>query len=55
MRYYALAFFLIAVVAGVFSFGGFATSAVGISKILFVVFLLFVVSGVFGLLRRRRG
>jgi uncharacterized membrane protein YtjA (UPF0391 family) len=55
MLYYALAFFLIAVVAAIFGFGGIAAGAVGISKILFFVFLvLFLVSGVFGLVRRRR-
>ena len=54
MLYYALVFFLIAVVAAIFGFGGIAASAVGISKILFFVFVvLFVASGLFGLLRRR--
>jgi len=56
MLYYALVFFLIAVVAAIFGFGGIAAGAVGISKILFFVFvILFVASGLFGLLRRRHG
>ena len=54
MLYYALVFFLSAVAAAVFGFGGIATGAMGIAKILFFVFLvLFVVSGLVGLLRRR--
>ena len=39
MLYYALIFFLIAVVAGIFGFGGIAASAVGIAEILFFVFV----------------
>jgi uncharacterized membrane protein YtjA (UPF0391 family) len=55
MLYYALVFLLIAVVAAVFGFGGIAAGAVGIAKILFFVFLvLFLASGLFGLLRGRR-
>ena len=54
MLYYALIFLAVAMVAAIFGFGGIAVAAVGISKILFFVFLiLFVASGVFGLLRRR--
>ena len=56
MLYYALVLFLIAVVAAIFGFGGIAAGAVGIAKILFFVFvILFVASGLFGLLRRRHG
>jgi uncharacterized membrane protein YtjA (UPF0391 family) len=52
--YYALVFLVIAVGAAVFGFGGVAAGAAGISKILFFVFLvLFVASGLTGLLRRR--
>ena len=55
MLYYALVFFLIAIVAAIFGFGGIAASAVGISKILFFIFLvLFVASAVFGMFRRHR-
>jgi uncharacterized membrane protein YtjA (UPF0391 family) len=55
MLYYAAVFFLIALVAALFGFGGIAAGAVEIAKILFFVFLvLFVVSLVTGLIRRGR-
>jgi uncharacterized membrane protein YtjA (UPF0391 family) len=54
MLYWAAVFFVIALVAAVFGFGGIAVEAVGIAKILFVVFLvLFIVSLILG--RSRRG
>lgn len=40
---WALAFFLIALIAAVFGFGGIAVSAVGIAKIIFVVALILAV------------
>lgn len=53
---WALAFFLIAIVAAVFGFGGIAAGAAAIAKILFFVFLvLFVLSLIFGLARRGSG
>lgn len=53
MLRYAAIFFIIAVVAAVFGFGGIAAGAVDIAKILFFIFLvLFVISLVMGLLRR---
>jgi uncharacterized membrane protein YtjA (UPF0391 family) len=53
MLRYAIIFFVIALVAALFGFGGIATGAVEIAKILFFVFLvLFVVSLVAGLIRR---
>jgi len=53
MLYYALVFFIIAIVAALFGFGGIAAGAVEIAKVLFFIFLvLFVVSLVVGLLRR---
>lgn len=53
MLHYALVFFLIAVVAAIFGFGGIAAGAVEIAKILFFLFLvLFVVSLVLGIIRR---
>ena len=53
MLHYALVFFVIAVVAALFGFGGIAAGAVEIAKILFFIFLvLFVVSLVVGLVRR---
>lgn len=53
MLRYAAVFFIIALIAAVFGFGGIAAGAVEIAKILFFIFLvLFVVSLVAGLLRR---
>jgi uncharacterized membrane protein YtjA (UPF0391 family) len=49
MLYWAAVFFVIALAAAVFGFGGIAASAAGIAKILFAVFLvLAVVSLIFG-------
>jgi uncharacterized membrane protein YtjA (UPF0391 family) len=53
MLYYAAVFFVVAIIAAVFGFGGIAAGAVEIAKILFFVFLvLFVVSLLFGVLKR---
>ncbi|HWZ73698.1 MAG TPA: DUF1328 domain-containing protein [Casimicrobiaceae bacterium] len=53
MLHYALVFFVVALIAAVFGFGGIAVGAVEIAKILFFIFLvLFVVSLVAGLFRR---
>jgi len=53
MLRYALIFFIVALVAALFGFGGIAAGATEIAKILFFVFVvLFVVSLVAGLLRR---
>ena len=53
MLYYAVVFFVIAIIAGFLGFGGIAGAATGIAQILFFVFLvLFVLSLIFG--RRRR-
>jgi uncharacterized membrane protein YtjA (UPF0391 family) len=52
MLYYAIVFFVIALIAAVFGFGGIAAGAAGIAKILFFIFLvLFIASLFFG--RRR--
>jgi uncharacterized membrane protein YtjA (UPF0391 family) len=52
MLHYAVVFFVIALIAAVFGFGGIAASAVGIAKILFVVFaVLAIASFLFGLIR----
>ena len=49
MLYWAAVFFVIALAAAVFGFGGIAAGAAGIAKILFFVFLvLAVVSLIFG-------
>jgi len=53
MLYYALVFFVIALVAALFGFGGIAAGAVGIAKILFYVFVVMAVATfIFGLIRR---
>ena len=54
MLHYAVVFFVIALIAALFGFGGIAAGAVEIGKILFVVFaLLAVASFLFGLTRKR--
>lgn len=52
MLHYTVVFLVIALIAAVFGFGGIAASAVGIAKILFLVFLvLALASFLFGLVR----
>jgi uncharacterized membrane protein YtjA (UPF0391 family) len=54
MLHYAAVFLIIAIVAALFGFGGIAAGAVDIAKILFFIFLiLFVVSALIGLIRRK--
>jgi uncharacterized membrane protein YtjA (UPF0391 family) len=43
MLYYAIVFFVIALVAALFGFGGIAAGAAGIAKILFFAFLIIAV------------
>src|SRR5579862_6900490 len=53
MLHYAVVFFIIALIAAVFGFGGIAVGAAEIAKVLFFIFLiLFVASLVVGLFRR---
>jgi uncharacterized membrane protein YtjA (UPF0391 family) len=53
MLHYALVFFLIAIVAAIFGFGGISIASAGIAKILFFLFLVvFLVSLVMGVARR---
>lgn len=53
MLYYALVFFIIAVIAAAFGFGGIAAGAASIAKILFFVFVvIFLVTLIMGLVRR---
>lgn len=53
MLHYAVVFLVIALIAALFGFGGIATSAVGIAKILFIVFLILAVASfLFGLIRK---
>jgi uncharacterized membrane protein YtjA (UPF0391 family) len=54
MLSWALAFFVIAIIAAVFGFGGIASGAAEIAKLLFFLFVvLFVVSLIVGLVRGR--
>jgi uncharacterized membrane protein YtjA (UPF0391 family) len=51
--HYAVIFFVIALIAAVFGFGGIASSAVGIAQVLFLIFLVLAfVSFLVGLTRR---
>ena len=53
MLSWALIFFVVAIVAAIFGFGGISIAAAGIAKILFFVFLvLFLISLVMSLARR---
>jgi uncharacterized membrane protein YtjA (UPF0391 family) len=53
MLHYAVVFFVIALIAALFGFGGIAAGAAEIAKVLFFIFLvLFVVSLILGLFRR---
>lgn len=53
MLYYAGVFFVIALIAAIFGFGGIAAGAVEIAKVLFFIFLvLFIGSLIWGLMKR---
>ena len=55
MLYWALVFFVVAIIAAVFGFGGIASTAMGIAKVLFFIFVvLFLVFLVMGLISGRR-
>ncbi len=54
MLYWAVVFFVVALIAAVLGFGGIAGSAMGIAQVLFFIFvILFILSLVTGLVRRR--
>lgn len=54
MLQYAVVFFIVALIAALFGFTGIAAGAVEIARILFFIFiLLFLVSLVMGLMRRK--
>jgi uncharacterized membrane protein YtjA (UPF0391 family) len=54
MLHYAVVFFVIALIAALFGFGGIAAGAIEIGKVLFFVFaVLAVASFLFGLIRKR--
>jgi uncharacterized membrane protein YtjA (UPF0391 family) len=53
MFYWALVFFIIALVAGVLGFGGIAAAATDMARVLFFIFLvIFLATLVLGLVRR---
>lgn len=53
MLSWALIFFIVALIAGVFGFGGIAAASAGIAQILFYVFvILFLASLVMGVARK---
>ena len=53
MLYWAAVFFVIAIVAGIFGFGGIAVASEGIAKVLFFIFIvLFVIALVMRAIRR---
>jgi uncharacterized membrane protein YtjA (UPF0391 family) len=55
MLWWSVVFLVIAIVAGVFGFGGISVAAAGMGKILFVIFLiLFVLNFVFHLFRVKK-
>ncbi|MGH7583657.1 MAG: DUF1328 domain-containing protein [Gemmatimonadales bacterium] len=55
MLRWALIFFIVAVIAAVFGFGGIAAASVGIAKILFFIFLIgFLITLLLGLAAGRR-
>lgn len=54
MLHYSVVFLVIALIAAVFGFGGIASGAVEIAKILFFIFaVMAIVSFVFGLVNKR--
>ena len=53
MLYYAVLFFIIAIVAALLGFGGIAAGASSIAQVLFFIFIaLFLISLIAGLVRR---
>jgi uncharacterized membrane protein YtjA (UPF0391 family) len=53
MLHYAVVFFVIALIAALFGFGGIAASAITIGKILFIVFAVLALSTfVYGLIHK---
>lgn len=45
MLYWALIFFVVAIVAAVFGFGGIASASAGIAQILFFIFIVLFIAG----------
>lgn len=56
MLRWAVVFFVVAIIAAIFGFGGIAGAATDIAKILFFVFLLlFIIGLIMGLVRGKSG
>jgi uncharacterized membrane protein YtjA (UPF0391 family) len=53
MLYYALVYFVVALIAAVFGFGGFGAGVADIARILFVLFLVMALVSLFFHLARR--
>jgi uncharacterized membrane protein YtjA (UPF0391 family) len=54
MLHYAVVFFVIALIAALFGFGGIAAGAVSIAKTLFFIFIvLAIASFLFGVIKKR--
>lgn len=54
MLHYALVFFVVAMIAALFGFGGIAAGAVQIAQILFAIFLILAIASfLFGIRRNR--
>ncbi|MGR6872148.1 DUF1328 domain-containing protein [Pseudomonas sp. HK3] len=55
MLHWAVVFFVVSIVAALFGFGGIASSAVGIAKVLFFIFIvLFAISLILGLIKGKK-
>lgn len=55
MLWWALIFFIVAIIAAIFGFGGIAAGAMSVAKILFWIFvILFIISLLWGLFSRRK-
>lgn len=53
MLHYAVVFFVIALIAALFGFGGIAAGAVSIAKILFFVFIILAIASfIFGSMKK---
>ena len=53
MLHYALVFFVVALIAAVFGFGGIAVGAIEIAKVLFYIFVVvFLITLLLGLFRK---
>jgi uncharacterized membrane protein YtjA (UPF0391 family) len=54
MLYWALIFFVVALIAGVLGFSGISAASAGIAQVLFFIFLvIFIISLIMGMMRRR--